>query len=364
MNGSTADEIAKEFADTSIFIREGFYREIATALNSQFGPSIGTVLSSLVFVMIKPDAVACGKTFSILEFLDARSFILQDLSLNFIPKERDFEELYKYNLTLKNSQNQIGSWWLNRKIYTAGPSVVLLIGHRSLIGAELYQALSELKGPSSPLFGKPGQIRYDLSACNKAMNLVHVADDPLSSVREFLCFRPWEALVEVLSRYHGIRGDTAIKDRGRINLESSHLENALPLPQADCDFPSTLFRLRMQLLSAVIHESGALPRQRELMGESFDTSGYTKDRLTRIVSLLRDDLARVPLVLPKLKSTRSKMLLERLLSICDASTWDELCLTSLMTGVEECGLHISDWDRLVLESSAHYIGDFKAALKL
>jgi nucleoside diphosphate kinase len=329
-------------------------------VEANFDRAIWLPLSSLIFVLIKPDAVASGKATEVLARLVRSDFIPLDMQVNFLPHEQQFEELYKFNLTLKNSQNQISSWWLNRKTYTAGPSITLLMHHRRLAGLALYEVFKELKGPSSPLRGRPGQIRYDLGACNKAMNLIHAADDPFSSLREFLCFRSIPRLIEVLSSLQP-SSDGQQQHRLCMVMEGD-LSRMLPLPQAECDFPTSLFRLRAQVLAAVANLEGRLPPLQRLRAAQWRDLPHTKDRLLQLATIFRRDAGLMSSILRSVEGPASRRLVEALQIFSDIDGWSEQSLNGAVNAILAAGLELPRWERLTLEASAHYIDDFTEVL--
>ena len=354
------DYLAREFAAVSYFVREGYYREVIECVNANFNRAIWSPLSSVIFVMIKPDAVASGKADEVLTRLIRNDFILLDMQINFQPHEQQFEELYKFNLTLKNSQNQIASWWLNRRTYTAGPSITLLMRHRTLAGLALYETFKELKGPSSPLMGRPGQIRYDLNACNKAMNLIHAADDPFSSLREFLCFRSIPRLIEILSSLQS-SPDGQQRHRLFMNIESD-LSRILPLPQAECDFPTSLFRLHAQVLAAVTNLEGRLPQLGPMRAELWSDFPHARDRLLLLETIFRRNASLMPSLLRSVDGPATRRLVEALQIFTDIDGWSEQALNGALNAILAAGLVLPPWERLILETSAHYIDDFREVL--
>lgn len=183
--------------EASFFGESPFGVEFADELESTLTHSELAALQRSCFAIVKPDAVLSGRAQAVIDSFIAAGFNLRHTSLLDQPHEWQFEELYKFNLTLYNSQNQIGAWWINRRIYTHGPSIKLLFrlpGDTSPAGLA-----SRLKGPSSPYLGSCGQIRRDLGATNRALNLVHTSDGPISSAREFLIFNSLDDLRLALS---------------------------------------------------------------------------------------------------------------------------------------------------------------------
>lgn len=158
-------------------------------------------LRECVFMMLKPDALISGRHKILLKGMAAAGWQLIHAQATLTAGERHFEELYQYNLTIRNEQNMMCAWWINARLYTMAPSVVLVYRvPDTASGLSAHQQVKQLKGPSNPFTGAPGQLRWEAGASNIALNLLHSADDPISTAREFLIFGTAAQLTRALQR--------------------------------------------------------------------------------------------------------------------------------------------------------------------
>lgn len=146
-------------------------------------------LRECVFLLLKPDALQAGKHTILLRGLADAGCRLLHVQATLTASAQHFESLYQYNLTIRNEQNMMGAWWINSPLYEMAPSLAMLIHvppQRDGLTAHGY--IKRLKGPSNPYKGSPGELRWQARGVNLAMNLIHSADDPVSTLREFLIF--------------------------------------------------------------------------------------------------------------------------------------------------------------------------------
>ncbi|MFD3686492.1 nucleoside-diphosphate kinase [Nocardiopsis sp. NPDC058631] len=161
-------------------------------------------LRECVFLMLKPDAIESGRHEEVLAAMEAAGWQLLHAHAALSCGPRHFEDLYKYNLTVRNEQNQIGVWWLNGRLYGMGPSLALMYRIPPVGGLTAHQQVKRLKGASDPFSGSPGELRWEARGSNTALNLLHAADDPISTAREFLIFGTPEQLRRALRRADAI----------------------------------------------------------------------------------------------------------------------------------------------------------------
>ncbi|MFI0450659.1 nucleoside-diphosphate kinase [Actinomadura sp. 6N118] len=187
-------------SEDSYLARTGQVEEIWRSLCEDISPALLARLAECVFVMLKPDALATGKHQTMLDRMASAGWRILYAQAALTASARHFEELYKYNLTVRNEQNMLGDWWINARLYGMSPSLVLLLQVPPGIGRTAHQEVKSRKGPSNPFAGAPGQLRWEAGATNLALNLLHTADDPISSAREFLIFGSTQDLGHALAR--------------------------------------------------------------------------------------------------------------------------------------------------------------------
>lgn len=330
------EALADRFRTTSYMIRTDHHLPVAEL--SVLSEGDWARLEQLVFAILKPDAVAGGLTRPILEWLQSRGYAVRYADVLWNPKERQFEELYKFNLTIRNDQNQLGSWWLNRQLYTLGPSVLLLLEGGPHAG-QVYQSIAADKGPSDPLKAREGQLRHDFRATNMTMNLFHCADDPFSTVREFLIFRDVATLKEVL----GGKNPAAPLSMQLAGLDQPRIIEASLAAR----------KLALRLLV----ESDQIPDNIALLDDDFTNLTGTRSALIELRSFF-DSL--VGLISEQRRSSNSLQdeCLRRLLRFPYMADTD---MVELLRLLEACGVKTSRWDALALVSTCHYVaGHFRS----
>jgi len=212
-------------------------------------------VEDMCFVLLKPDILASKKEGLLWErMIDAGIEPL--LSWACLQSGvREFEELYKFNLTLNNDQCMLSSWWLHNQPYQMGPVVGLLIRvPKSLRGATAASDfIAQLKGPSNPFLAASGHWRYDMISTNMALNLVHTSDDPISSVREFRIFGSLALLRRALERSHGLNTKRISRtEMGEAVQEE--FRTAIDLagyPHHDLDLVSNIVRVKLRLAATI-----------------------------------------------------------------------------------------------------------------
>jgi hypothetical protein len=92
-------------------------------------------------------------------------------------------------------------------------------------------------GPTTPLAGQEGQMRYDYRATHRVLNLIHGTDDPGSAIRESLVFFSVEEVINV------IRLASQTASYGTLKKDFSEMNNVL-LPKQDVDITNAVVKYR------------------------------------------------------------------------------------------------------------------------
>lgn len=146
-------------------------------------------LRECVFMLLKPDALVSGRSEALLAGMAKAGWQIIHAEATLTGGQKNFEELYQYNLTIRNEQNMMCAWWINARLYAMGPSLALLVRvPPAPSGLTAHQQVALLKGSSNPYKCSPGELRWEGGGTNLALNLLHSADDPISTAREFLIF--------------------------------------------------------------------------------------------------------------------------------------------------------------------------------
>jgi len=336
-----SDQVRSRFP--GYFVQSGHHVKLIDDLRRLRCPVNQEEFERTVFCIVKPDGVASGLLLDISDWWSGKGFQIDHVLPIWRPQERNFEELYKFNLTLRNSQNQLGSWWMNRKVYTMGPSIGLLLSREGQAGAELYEAVAELKGASDPFVGRPGELRFDLGAPNATMNLFHCADDPISSVREYLIF----------AGVSGLRNLSMTLGKHRDSNESrnklSAIQGALPRVH-DLDTSHVLTRIVLNAFLIAGVEAEAAGTMRALLAERLPDAA---SRMQRLLGL-RSELARTADANhARLESVGSGFYEALKTTLLFPNVKDDEVDKALET-LAGYGVVMSEWDRMNLVSTAHY----------
>jgi nucleoside diphosphate kinase len=312
--------------------------------------------------------VASGKTTALLGFLRAHDIAILDFHVCLQTRLRDFEELYKFNLTRYNEQNMLGSWWLNNQVYMAGASVAVLVFQTVPSNEGVHTAVGRLKGASSPFLAMPGELRYDLKASNRSINLIHTADDPLSTAREVLLFQSPDWLRRALATYAAVstNGHAIEAHQREIDARLALELGALDSESRSLDFLDVLTRLRMRMWNVLRSSAkGLSPNDR------WDAKhAAASAELQRIVSAPEctpldryRNYMRASEYGDTLLSSWEGELAKLLATLSRPTCWNfetsELCVALF----RRYQIHLTLWERLVLETSLFYIDDLWLAMR-
>jgi nucleoside diphosphate kinase len=336
------------------------------------GPLVGTLAAALpsealrelkctAFAIVKPDAVTAGKTADVIAHLRANQLEPIEAEPLWNPQVRQFEELYKFNLTVYNEQNQIGSWWLNSQVYVMGPSLLLML--RSLASPhETHRLLTALKGPSTPYLGKPGQLRYDLRACNRSLNMLHCADDPVSSAREYLIFRTPDQLVRCLQTSAQLSDEVEHANiRCRVDARIRSFERCLPPSPTKVDFFDAYARvlsILVEILQLTYGPSEDNLAALSMLSSQEQTLGLRAARLKELCGRLASGLGPDPA-----SGLRQAELIDLLGTLLRPDQLTDVDIDNCRDVIARAGLTLPPWDELVLRTTIHYPGDLRALLQ-
>ncbi|MEM2291372.1 MAG: nucleoside-diphosphate kinase [Candidatus Korarchaeum sp.] len=146
-------------------------------------------LDSFTFALLKPDTFARGLVPEVMERLKDSGFLIGAIKLTEMDPAM-IDELYMFV-----KQRYSDSWWIMPKVFNQAPVVAVLLLHEE---GDASSRLREVVGPTTPEAGKPGNIRYDMKGANRALNVIHAADDPASALREALVFFEMEEILDAM----------------------------------------------------------------------------------------------------------------------------------------------------------------------
>lgn len=332
--------LVKEYHDASYFIRGGYYREFLQN-NCWLGAKQIEFFEGAIFALLKPDCLASGKAKATIEWLEKAGYTILHIEPIWRPSEREFEEIYKYNLTIKNEQNQIGSWWINRKTYTVGPSLMLILGRSD--GRNVYKTLSDHKGDSDPNQTQKGELRHDLDAYNITLNLFHCSDDPLSSLREFLIFRTTSDFLSLTKAFdmQGIQTVSIWRNEWPV------IELALNEP-IDFDPARTLRRL----VACLCSQLGIVRPIRPLL-EQERTETHAIPMAQRLAKTL-EVLKNIRNEIENGNFCEPSAALHDLTTLLNYPSVEEQCLEACLNRMNSYQIEVSEWQKVALISTCHY----------
>lgn len=353
-----SNELAAFYSSRSYFVQSGKYEAFLSRDPIRSFRTDLSVFEENAFAILKPDAIATNNVRNIVNWLNTKGLEITLFATVIKARESFAEELYKYNLTLRNEHNQIGSWWLNRQLYTMGPMVLLMLRCKER-SENVYDRLSALKGPSDPFKGRAGELRYDHRACNMTVNLFHCSDDPISSIREYLIFKPIEELksfVESLPPRFSHEKTTDpfdwIDPKMRM-IESSGFD------VTDGDALRALFRF-----IARIAISGEFFALEGIVERFFSRQNVTGSNPLQSLDSARQSLAELTDQARRIIACNKKE--AKLLTLLDlVADFPNICEHDLAAVIDEAstlGIETSDWDKLFLVSTAHYRSDIVSRL--
>lgn len=352
MKESLISRIRNEFKGESYFINNNGSDEFIQSIESRLSNRVLDNIENMAFILFKPDAVKSGNVEPIIERLLSKGFEFRYVDVIISPQEYMFESLYKFNLTLNNSQNQIESWWINRKLYTSGESVIALVTHKSLSGLPLYKSLSSIKGPSTPYLTKPGQVRHDYSACNTAINIMHCSDDPVSSIREFLIFKSIDILnlaFETISHPSDLGGFLALHSSLSMKTHRS------------CCFFEVVISIVNRLTLMLFCEHRSLIRELVI---THNLHGSYMKRLSDSLDILKRYNDNLLTIVSNISLNNSEDILRSLEYLADLEKFDYQRATLVLTTCQRLGMLIDPFDEIIIETSAHYCLELNKAVRI
>jgi hypothetical protein len=141
-------------------------------------------------------------------------------------------------------------WRLILDLLLVGPSLLLVLRDVGTGTASAAERLTGLKGRSDPRLGRPGELRTELGAMNKVINMVHSAEEPVDVVRETAILLDEATLRRV---WH--------PDAGPVALSGDLRGLAVAVRPAGVSFVHTAAALRQRVVAALANR---LPPQLDL----------------------------------------------------------------------------------------------------
>jgi hypothetical protein len=316
-------------------------------INKEIPVSLHGYLEDCCFILLKPDMLASGKQDVFWDTLLATGVQPLVAWPCLRSGTREFEELYKFNLTVNNEQCMLSTWWLHNLPYKMGPVIGLLVQVPREVRGE--QATAEFvaahKGPSNPFLAKIGQWRYDMVSTNMALNLVHTSDDPISSVRELRVFGSTRHLRRALDRAETLaRGGVAEAVTASVHGEFDVATDLIGYPRHDLDLVTNFVRIKLRLAQAIDTGRWLPSHLAEKFGALLRSGGTAIDRWSTYRSLCEAE--------EQLYGDGSAP--EILMRLARPSEY-RAELADLVNGeVHRYRLPYSEWERVVMDTSLFF----------
>ena len=279
------------------------------------------------FVLFSPDATVTGLYKEALRSLRAAGFVPKAAKwVQLAPGDTD--RLYAGN---RSSRARTWGDRLVDRLFALDLSLAVVFGHVTLPAREACDALVSLKGPSAPGNVRPGQLRWDLGASNRIMNLLHTSDDPRTSRDEAALFLDREEILHG----SGIDEDGQIAGVAMRTDEHGSLFGPLRL---------------LSLKERVVRRCRELPRALvSLLAE--ERQHFEACRPTVFLPSIDSVLARqrAALVAEGRAARRADAVFLHLGNLPSS----EEGAKRLVENVRALGVNVSEWDALTLECEAH-----------
>ncbi|MGV2069012.1 nucleoside-diphosphate kinase [Agrobacterium sp. 22-226-1] len=342
------------FSDQSEFIQTGKHQEyLENNLVQNFTLEQLQAAKKMLLIMLKPDALASGKALPIIQKIIDSDLEIVSWKLLQRVEEWQFEELYKFNLSVHNPKSMIGSWWISRQGYGFSSAILLIARSRSA-DFTAYEVMSRIKGPSIPYAATPGQIRHDFNAPSRPLNFIHCSDEPLSTLREWQIFSTPPEIAAVLNQADRL-------EHWKIPQQIKTLIPKLYRRETDACFPSAIVRTAMRMaLTIAAEEARAIFLVSMLetitLGPGGPSSKITS--LTAELLVIKDKIATTDFT-----AWKNPDLVHALLRFMDFLALSRTSFTKSLSLFHHHGMATDRWDELMIETNLHYKEDLLLAFR-
>lgn len=230
------------------------YEEICSMVKQELLPQ----LSSLSFIMFKPDTYLRGIISEVLAYLNLNGIYVSQFKVKKLSSEM-IDRLYMFV-----KPKYISSWWIMEKAYDAAPCVpMILVGQQDTWG-HLSSKVRELLGPTTPLLGNEDQIRYRFRGTHRIFNILHGTDDPASAVRESRVFFTWDEISSALNH-----ATQLVQGFSPQLPDPKEIQDKVTPPKTDdINYPRARLRLKLGALECVRKRLEIIQQETLSRGES------------------------------------------------------------------------------------------------
>lgn len=339
---------------------EAYLRQL---IEAGIPPHSLAAFQDICFFMIKPDAIFSGSAERIIKWLEISGFDVIWSKPVSDKSGASFEDLYKFNLTVSNDQNQFVSWWINSSIYRSGPALALLLTpRRKDKSGGTHIDVASKKGFCVPWLAKPGTLRWDFEGCNRVMNLVHASDDPISSIREFLIFFTPAELSTAVNRFH-------IQPEEQVSIERELALTRILFGSnvRRVSFSELACRLKLQLTQTMARASSESDVHRlceQLSGLYIrwydrEISGSSQfEGLKMLINICKTERS---LLMHHSSTPATAQLSECMMDFANPENYSDGLAKQIVATLHQRNVYLDPWDELILSSSMHYSEDLLKA---
>lgn len=151
-------------------------------------------------VLLGPDAFIQGEVIDILEFFRENGFELVSLKTKFINKTES-ETLFLPSSSCVKCGNL--KWWMIQDSANQGVFCsAIFYNDKANLENNCLTMLNSLKGTSNPIDNKAGVVRFDFSAINVCLNLIHIPDTYGAFFKDTSPFYSIVDIVKIVNRFH------------------------------------------------------------------------------------------------------------------------------------------------------------------
>ena len=171
-------------AKKSWFSVDPHFRFALNQFRGAFGIDLYDVTDSIAVLYIQPDGIAARRVEGVCKFLNENGFSLMHAKVARHTYHSVREEWrYQFN-EMTVDRMAITDW----KYRAGGVLHLVLKDEESKTGLPASVRLQRLKGSSSPLRRKAGQLRIAIRSPNGLLKLIHAPDEPADVLRELATF--------------------------------------------------------------------------------------------------------------------------------------------------------------------------------
>lgn len=309
-------------------------------------------LNKYGMVLIGPDAFRQGEVLNILNYFKERGFELIDLRIKKLNRTQT-ENLFLPTSTCTKCDNL--KWWMIQDSAEQGYFCSAIFYYKDSKGTNYcLKHLNSYKGKSNPLDNSVGVVRYDYSAINVCLNLIHIPDtygDFFKDTAPFYKISEIIAIINGASKKSNGLSNKMFELRLLSNCNEKHL------------FETILYKTKFRL-ACLLEENDELCQYYKKMYELLQNESDRQKRFLMVKDLIYTETGLLDKaeesVIKKIKNEESKckiykladeMNIIRLLKIFTVPNIYKLYERDIYKELQVYGLIVDGFEKLVLNTS-------------